>query len=172
MANTVNSKRSLGVQVSYDFDTTIGHTISTIQTNSNYMPNLDVTWSYGTGAGQFNQLVAGVATISAGANSDLDLAGSLTNPQGTTVTFTGIKWMIFAVDSPDGTKKVRVGNEGTNPFNGPLSSGGTLDILQGQDFVNPGAAGWTVTAGTGDKLRLNNPGASSITVYYIIAGNG
>lgn len=174
--NIITAQRSLSWTIDFLVDMLWGKDTRNIGTNSNEFPTGNISWSYGSGANQFNKLVCGKVTISAGANSDLDLAGSLTGadgPAGTvgsTITFTGVKWMHIAVGSPDGSKKVRVGNEGTNPFNGPLSSGGTIDIVHSQDFVNPSTGGWSVTAGTGDKLRLNNPGGSSIDVYYMIGG--
>ena len=168
---TLSITRTKSISASLTNDSSICITTDQITSGSNSLPNLTRTIGDGTGAGQANKWYRGYRTLAAGAADNLDLAGSLTDPFGNTLTFTGIKYIAIALVSPDGTKKLTVGN-GTNPFNGPLSSAGTVDVLDEQEFYHPGASGWTVTAGTGDILKINNPGASSVTYCILIAGNG
>jgi hypothetical protein len=132
-------------------------------------PTLTTTYTDGTAAGQANKIWRDYRTLTAGSNDDLDLSGSLTNFHGDATVFTGIKEIIIAVVSPDGTKKLKVGNA-TNAFNGPLSSSGTIEVPYHLRLSNPSAGGWTVTAGTGDILRVNNPGASSVDYCIVIVG--
>ena len=52
------------------------------------------TLANGTGSGQASQVFTDTRTLAGSATEDLDLAGSLTNAFGTTLTFTKIKAII------------------------------------------------------------------------------
>lgn len=172
MANSLNLVRTLTLSGSYINDSSLCLTTDQVTSGSNSFPNLTRTIANGTGAGQCNKWYRSYRTLAAGAADNLDLAGSLTDPFGNTLTFTGVKYIAIAMisDSVNGTNKLTVGN-GTNPFVGPWSAAGTTDIYDAQEWYHPGASGWAVTAGTGDVLKINNPGASSITYCILIAGN-
>jgi hypothetical protein len=62
---------------------------------------------------------------------------------------------------------------GTNPFSGPL--GGTLPTITvppgGEVLLTAPVSGWTVTAATGDILKIvNSAGSTSVDYDIIIAG--
>jgi hypothetical protein len=124
----------------------------------------------GVGAGQADQLVADQRTINASSNDDVDLAGSLINAVGDTVTFARIKGLI--VEHVSGTNTLIMGGGASNPVTTIL--GGTTPTLT----IRPGGllvllspsetTGYLVTAATADILRFTNGGAGSSVVYNLI----
>jgi hypothetical protein len=169
---TLSLTRSLNVQGTLTNDSTICITTDAVTSGSNSFPALSRTITDGTGAGQCNKWYRAYRTLTAGSADNLDLAGSLLDPFGNTLTFTGIKYIAISLisASANGTNKLVMGNA-TNPFVGPLSSAGTIDIFDSLELYHPGASGWSVTAGTADILKINNPGAASVTYCILIAGN-
>lgn len=125
-------------------------------------------FTHGTGANQANMVWSQQRSVTAGAPDDLDLAGGL-SINGVTITFTAVKHLRIKNLDTDQTKILEVGG-GANPFASWLGAG--TDKLKipgagGELFLSaPGAAGYAVTAGTGDILRL---AASSGTISYQIA---
>lgn len=123
----------------------------------------------GTGTGYADLMYAGERTITASSSENLDLAGGLTSPLGATLTFVKVK-AILIVASTANTNSVQVGGAATNTFTGAFADatdivsippGGTLLL------VHPGA-GWTVTASTGDILKVANSGATTGVTYKVI----
>lgn len=138
------------------------------------LPALSAPLTNGTANLQANMVYASKLTIGAGANADIDLnSGSILSVVNLTATFTKIKQVIVIIDSPDGTKKVRVGPQ--NVTNGcQLWFGGTgatcyEEVVEWTVKTNR-YGGWTVTPSTGDILRVNNPGAGSVDVFVILVG--
>lgn len=163
----------------YDEGNTIANRRDSIQKLVTY--DADIAFVYGTGTSLLNGAVQvndwhfAEYTINAGANLDIDLTGSTTykNPFGTTLAFTAVKLVAVSVKSPDGAKSVRVGPQNaSNAFQGWHGGVGASNY----DTVFTSArhvhmlAGWTVAAGTGDILRINNPGGSAVTIRVLIAG--
>jgi hypothetical protein len=169
---TLALNRALTIQGTLTNDSTLCITTDQITSGSNSFPALTRTITDGTGAAQCNKYYRSYRTLTAGSADNLDLAGSLLDPFGNTLTFTGIKYIAIALisASANGTNKLVLGNA-TNPFVGPFSSAGTIDIFDSLELYHPGASGWAVTAGTGDILKINNPGAASVTYCILIAGN-
>jgi hypothetical protein len=165
--------RSLTVQGTFTNDSSICITTDAVTSGSNSFPTLTRTITDGTGAGQCNKWYRAYRTLAAGAADNLDLAGSLLDPFGNTLTFTGIKYIAIALisASANGTNKLTIGNA-TNPWIGPMGASGTIDVFDALELYHPGTSGWAVTAATGDILKINNGGAASITYCILIAGNG
>lgn len=125
----------------------------------------------GTGSGQANKQFHDARSLEAGANESLDLAGGLTDTFGNSLTFTKIKFLLIANTST--TQTLSVGGGGVNSFINWVAD--ATDIVK----IGPGAtavlicdpAGVTVTADTGDLLKiLNNAGAACI-YDIVIFGN-
>ena len=137
------------------------------------VPDLGVSFSYGSGSGQANKLYYASRTVATVTADNLDLAGSLSDSLGNTLTFTSLKLMLFAVSSPDGTKTLRIGPRNqSNPFQGPWGGTGATvyqDVTHHWYGYEP-VAGWTVTAGTGDILGVYNPSAGSVTYSVLLVG--
>lgn len=131
------------------------------------------TFAFGTGNQQAKEWWHDKRTLTAGANDDLDLAGGLINPFGGTITFTAIKAFVLIIVSHDGTKSVRVGPQGVanawQGWHGGVAAGNYNTVFEW--FVNIHSyGGWSITAGTGDILRINNPGAGSLDYEVWILG--
>ena len=125
----------------------------------------------GTGSGQADKVFSDQRTLNASASEDLDLAGVLTDLLGSTVTFAKVKF-IFIKASTGNTNNVVVGNASSNGFVGPFGGAThTKAIAPGgfEMWFNP--TGWTVTAGTGDILKIaNSGGGTSVTYDIVIVG--
>lgn len=124
----------------------------------------------GTGANAADKLFMDTNTIAASGNVDIDLAGSLTDALGVALTFAKVK-AIFLRAASGNTNDVVIGAAASNAFVGPFGSGSdTLAVAPGGflALVAPGAAGWAVTAGTGDLLRIANGGAGTAVTYDVV----
>ena len=151
-------------------DSTLAVTTDVVASGTASFPTLTQTLTDGTGAAQADKWYRSYRTLAGTTAENLDLSGSLLDPFGNTLSFTGIKSIAVAVVSPDGTKSVTIGGAASNPFIGPLSAAGTLSVPYSVVLNNPNAAGWGVTAATADILRVYNPGASSIIYCIWIVG--
>lgn len=127
----------------------------------------------GTSNGQANQQFTRRYTIAASGTQDLDLAGALVNDFGDTLTFARIDAIIVAPLSTN-TNNVVVGNAASNQFVGPFGAAThTVSVRPGGVFaiMDGVGTGYTVTAGTGDLLRLtNSAGGTSVVVDVTLIG--
>jgi hypothetical protein len=144
-----------------------------VQIGAGNFDAISVAFDFGTASAQAKEWFHDERSILTGANDDLDLAGGLTNPFGTAITFTVVKWLIIDIDAPDGTKVLRVGPQGVaNAWQGPhggVAAGNYITVHRSLFHVEP-YTGWTVTAGTGDILRINNPGAGTVNYRIWLGG--
>lgn len=128
----------------------------------------------GTGAGKVQQLFSDQRTLEASANEELDLVGDLKNAFGQTLTFTAIKG-IYIKAAAGNTNNVEVGGAVSNAFQGPLKDASDVVVLPpgGVLFcIHPGA-GWAVTSGTGDLLKVANDGSGTgVTYDVVLIGEG
>lgn len=132
--------------------------------------DLTTTFANGTGANQANMWWHDQRTLGASASENIDLAGSLTSIFGTTITFTSIKAILVrASSSNNAANNVNVARGSSNGFVLFLaaSDGFTLPAGSWALFVNPGANGWAVTAGSGDILTITNSAGTNSVVYDI-----
>lgn len=129
-----------------------------------------ITFTDGDGAGEADLIWSDRRTLAASTGEDLDLAGGLTDPFGQTITFAKIKGLLVAA-APGNTNNVVLGNAAENGWVGPFDAddntiavkpGGVLMLLA------PDAAGYAVTAGTGDLLHVANGGSGSGVTYDIV----
>lgn len=125
----------------------------------------------GTGAGQADKVFHDQRTLAASATENLDLAGVLTDPLGTALTFARVKALIVKAAAAN-TNDVVVGGDVTNTFFGPFADetdgirirpGGVLCIACGE----ADATGFAVAAGTGDLLKFLNGGAGTPVTYDV-----
>lgn len=126
----------------------------------------------GTAANQANQMFADTRSIAGSSDDDLDLAGSLVDGIGNTITFTSIKAIIIHAASTNGDA-LHVGAAAANGFTTFFgSSTDLIKIRPGGSFmiVNPEANGYAVTAGTADKFRISNQDASTASFDIVLIG--
>lgn len=128
----------------------------------------------GTATGLADVIFSDNRTIGATGNDDIDLAGSLTDALGATATFVKVKGIIVAA-SASNANAINVGGAASNGFitwvggathTVSVRPGGVLALFAGA----ADATGYAVTAGTGDLLRVSNPGGGSVSYDVIIVG--
>jgi hypothetical protein len=107
-------------------------------------------------------------TLAASANEDLDLRGTLVDSLGQTINPAEIV-AVFVEAASTNTNNVIVGGAATNTWVGPFGAAThTLSLAPGEFILLSNKAGWGVTAGTGDLLRIANSAAGSSVNYNII----
>jgi hypothetical protein len=108
------------------------------------------------------------ATLAASANVDHDLSGTLVDPLGGTVVFAKVYAIAIYAESTN-VNNVVLGGAAANAFLGPFADATDKVVITPKGSVlllNP--LGWTVTAGTGDLLRVANGGAGSSVGYRLL----
>jgi len=114
-------------------------------------------------------------SLAGGASEELDLAGVLTDALVAVLTFVELVGIVVRVTAVNGAG-VHVGGSSSNGFANWISSAGTFGTDQPKITVKGGpsgglfvlvctkAAGYGVTAGTADKLKIaNDDGALAVT---------
>lgn len=124
----------------------------------------------GTSGDQANMIWSSTRTLTASSTENIDLAGSLTDNFGTSITFTKIKGILVKAASGN-TNNVLVGGAASNAFVNWV--GDATDIV----VVRPGgmfmtyandSTGFAVTASTGDILKVTNSSSGTPVTYDII----
>lgn len=123
----------------------------------------------GTGSNQADLLFSDQRSLNASANEEHNLTGGLTDPLGQTLTFVKVKAILIRAAIGNGGNIV-VGGATANAFLGPFAdatdkinipAGGVLQLAAP-------AAGWAVTGGTGDLLRIENSDGGAAATYDIV----
>ncbi len=144
-----------------------------VQIGASSFPAVGYTLADGNGNLQAQAHWTDARTLAAGANDDLDLSGGLTGPLGDPFTLLTVRLVIVQINSPDGTKKLRVGPQGATGA-AQLGFGGVAatNYVETDTFLvlSRPYGGWAVTATTADILRINNPSAVSVTYTIYVAG--
>jgi len=135
------------------------------------MPDFLTNFTNGTGDGKAQGVHTISGSISASANSDLDLSGSLTNALGASVAATKIKALMIRNKATTTGYTLRVGGSASNPVSTIM--GGTNPYLiiapKGWVVLNNPFDGYGVTAGTADILRLTASGGDvtyDLAIFY------
>lgn len=162
----LTSSLSVGVSAKLVTPNDLGEAIATIS------KAYSVALTDGALAGQANRMWSDQRTLAASANEDLDLAGVLVDPLGSTVTLARVKALIVSAAALN-TNNVVLGGAATNPFASLFGAGThTLIVRPGATLAlicgSADATGYAVTAGTGDLLRIANSGAGTPVTYDII----
>lgn len=126
----------------------------------------------GTGLGAADMLWSDTRTLAASATEDLDLAGSLTGPLGTTLTFARVK-LVYVTAAAANTNNVNVTRVATTGIPMFLADGDGISVRPGGTFlaVAPDATGYAVTATTDDTISFtNSAGSTSVTYSVVIIG--
>jgi hypothetical protein len=144
-------------------------------TNSNSFSYTSGQQTDGTGANQADRIYAKRHTINAGGTLDLDLAGSLVDFFGNTITFAKVTYLyIELVSKTPQASSIEIGGAAANQFVGWIDTAAAKIKVPGPGIFALGSAaagGYTVTPGTGDILRItNNDGANAAEVNIAIIG--
>lgn len=131
----------------------------------------DIILADGTGTNQASKTYSAQRSVASAANDDIDLAGGpLVDVMGAALTFLTVKAIVIRA-APENTTNLTVSPAPTNGFTGPFGAAThTVQVRPGGAlvFVAP-QTGWTVTAGTGDLLRVaNGSGAAGVYTLEIV----
>jgi hypothetical protein len=137
---------------------------------SSLTKKLLMSLSDGSGANQATNVFSDTRTLAASASESLDLAGTLINALGATISFAKVRaLMVFAAAS--NINDVLVGGVASNGFIAPFGSatdkvkvkpGGAMILLA------PDVNGYAVTAATADLLQIANSAAGTTVTYDVI----
>lgn len=119
---------------------------------------------------QADLVFADERTLAASATENLDLAGTLQNAFGQTITFARVKAIIITAPAAN-PGDILVGGAGSNAFLGPLNANtSSVAIRPGGValFACNDITGWPVTAGTGDLLKVTNGSGAGAGTYDIM----
>jgi hypothetical protein len=126
----------------------------------------------GLASEQVNQIYVAERTLTQATGlDDLDLSGALTNWRGDTISFQEIKYILVYNTSATEGADLTIGGTPSAPWSGPfLASSPSEAIAKAGGWWDVGApfTGFTVTAGSGDKLRIQHPGTAVGDISYII----
>lgn len=138
----------------------------------NLLKDFSQVFTNGVGLDQANRMWHDQRTLAASATENLDLAASLVDAFGNTLTFTRVKAIIVrAVDG--NTNSVQVTRPAANGVPLFMAAGDGIALTPGAAFVAifPDANGIAVTAGTGDLLTItNSAGGTPVTYDIVIIG--
>jgi hypothetical protein len=127
-----------------------------------------IDFASGVGDAQADRVFSDRRTLAASATEDIDLAASLTDAFGASITFATIKAVVIvaAAANVNNVNVSRPASNGTALF---LAASDGLSVKPGGLFAlaAPGA-GVTVTAGTGDLITLTNSGGTTGVTYDIV----
>lgn len=129
----------------------------------------------GTGAGKADLVFADRRVLAASASDSLDLAGSLVDTAGATITFARIKGLYVSAD-PANTNSVIIGAAASAPWTTLLGATGTVTLRPGSSFLvmagQADATGYAVTATTADLLKIaNSAGGTSVSYDLVLIGS-
>lgn len=157
--------------------TTITTKISASQTAANDLGTSSFPVDYrdivnltsGTASNQADLLFTDQRTIAPSGTEDLDLAGSLVDALGNTLTFVTVKTIMIKAASGN-TNNVTVSPAAVNGFLGPFNAAADLISVSpdGMMLVHAPGTGWTVTPSTGDLLTIANSGSGTSVTYDVI----
>lgn len=130
-----------------------------------------VSFLSGVGAGQADLVFSDRRVLAASGTENLDLAGTLLDAYGATLTYVKVKGLYIAA-SAQNTNSVVVGAAATNPFATLLNATGTITLRPGSFFIAAAgqldAIGYGVTAATADLLKIANSGAGTGITYDVV----
>lgn len=168
MATTLSCTVSAGINFTFTNGLTgsISPTVSAGFTHSQTLTN-------GTGAANTADLIYAVqTTIAGGANTSLDLAGSLANFFGTTITMARLKFWLIKHTNDTTASSITVGNHAA-PVAFFNTANNTVSIRNNGFWAGgcADATGIAITGGSTDGIFfLNADGSNTATVQVILVG--
>lgn len=164
MTTTFNGKFLITSDFKYSSTLDIGTAIHNVNSTDT------TSFTDGEAINQAEVAFTDTRTLAASANEELDLSGTaLADAFGVDVAFTSIKVMIITAASAN-TNNVLVGGAASNAWSTWASDDtDEIVVLPGGTMVliAPTAAGYAVTAGSGDLLRLENSSSGTSVTYNI-----
>lgn len=157
---------------------TLGWTFTDAQAWANSANASSFTYSKsltnGTAADKADNIYLAQTTLAASGTVNLDLAGSVTDIYGNTITFARVKALYFELTTTTSASAMTLGAHGSAAA---LAGSGNLfgdtsdkvRIHNGGVFLvaSPGATAYPVTATTADILLMTNEDGSNIATYKL-----
>lgn len=127
------------------------------------------SWTNGTTADKADRIFSDTRTVAASGTDALDLAGSLLDIYGNTLTFVELRFIYIGAAA---------GNTNNVRWNRPASNGVPIFLAasDGIDIPPGGFASWgcgadgkvTVTAATGDIINIDNSSSGTSVTYDVV----
>ncbi len=135
---------------------------------------LNFSFAAGVADGQIDRWWHDKRTLAAATAESLDLrGGTVSDPLALKLDFAKIKVCVISIDTPTNAKRLYIGpNNVANAFQGwfgAVTAGVYEEFYHSLAKIHP-YAGWSVTAGTGDLLVIENPTGSEIAYQIFLAG--
>src|SRR3954469_9498622 len=156
MAATVTSALNLR------FTSLLQNAIGLAAAQASIEKSVIVSIASGVGAGQADRIYSEAAK-SISVSTDIDLSGSLVDALGATVVFARVKALLISVDAASVSNLV-VGGDANAALIGFGAVAHTITLHPGGAYLiySPLAAGYPITAATGDILQFAPSGASAL----------
>jgi len=173
LSNILNAKASISVAANSQ------QSLDNSTPNDPFSMPMSISWAFGSGASEFDLVFHDTRIVAAAGNEELDLAGSLTDGFGNTLTYANIKVLAImnvsdqTLTTPAHTATaaiINIGGAAANTWDGPFNDSTDEIILGAGDMfivTRKAAAGMAVTAGTGDLLRIEE--TATLEAAYRIA---
>jgi hypothetical protein len=131
----------------------------------------EFTLANGTGANQADSVFTATYVIGSGATQSIDLKGSLTDALGMAFTPAKLRLVKIVSKTSNTTNLTLFGDANSVPILSTLAT--TTTLTPGDIFfqTNRSAAGWAVTAGTGDIVKIVNAAGASAVVDVVLIGS-
>jgi hypothetical protein len=130
----------------------------------------DYVFGSGTGPGRVDIEYVDDRTLATNTSENLDLSGVLIDAFGQVIAAANIKAIEISAAAGN-TTNLTVGAAASNTFVGPFNDATDALVLKpGARAVIFDPAGWTVTAGTGDILKVTNAAGASATYRIKLLG--
>ncbi|MGE3406807.1 MAG: hypothetical protein AB7I37_08340 [Pirellulales bacterium] len=129
----------------------------------------------GVAADQADQIWHDQRTVAAGADDDLDLTALASSFFGGSISISlaQLKGLLLVNTSSTAGDKLRLDSSVANACTGPFGGSASSQIEVGADsplLLASKKDGWPVTGGSGDILRIHNPGGNAITYKIVLVG--
>lgn len=163
---------ALYTRISLQVQSTLTSALDLVTATAPLQYNLVQELTTGTGANQADMLWSDTRTLAASGTEDLDLAGSLTGPLGTTLTFARIKYVLFKAAGGN-TNNVVVSRPAANGVPLFAAASDAIALPPGGWFTwgAPTATGVVVTTATGDLITVtNSAGGTGVTYDVVVIG--
>lgn len=141
-----------------------------VTAEANHKIIASVLLASGVGADAADLMFSDQRTLGASANEDLDLAGSLVDAFGNTLTFVKIKVMMFKAAAAN-ANNVEVGGAAATQFVNWVNAAADVLIVRPGGFfalAAPDATAYAVGAGASDFLRVTNGAAGTSVTYDVV----
>ena len=172
MSTTLNSS-GITARVPWSFENVLDWANASNSSSFSYTKTL----TNGTGANQADLIYIRSTTLAAGATLNLDLAGTLLDMYGNTITMARFKVLYFELLTTTTASSVTIGGHATVAVGNWITATPDLDTAQPKIrvrnggcvlLVAPDATAYAVTATTDDTLTLVNADGANVATYRLV----